>query len=85
MEASISLPLPLETFKGPLKEHILHPKNTISVVADELSLLSQLVMLRNKKTQYAISYLGESNAALTFSRGFKREDINISRLFFFEL
>jgi hypothetical protein len=78
---SISLPLPLEAFKGPLKEHIHDPKNSITVIADELSLSSQLLMLRNKKAQYAISYLGESNAAMTFSKGFKRRELNISELF----
>ena len=78
---SISLPLPLEAFKGPLKEHIHNPKNAITVIADELSLSSQLVMLRNKEAQYAISYLGESNAAMTFSKGFKQGELNISKLF----
>jgi len=80
-EVSITLPLPLTAIKGPLKEHIINPKNSISVVADGLSLPSQFAMLRNEKARYAISYLGESNAAMTFSSGFDRGDINVSKLF----
>ena len=50
-------------------------------MADGLTLPSQLAMLRNEKAQYAISYLSESNAAMTFSSGFNRGDINLSKLF----
>lgn len=78
---TISLPIPLETFAGPLKQQIMTLENNVTVIADSSNLETQIMLLRKGRTQYGISYLGKDNIAMMFSNRTRNNNIVVSDLF----
>ncbi|TRY29879.1 hypothetical protein [Aliiglaciecola sp. M165] len=78
---SVILPIPLNSFEGPLKEHLIDQTNKVTVHSDQSNLEQQIILLRKNRAKYAISYFGPNNIALMFSKRANRDDIQSSQLF----
>lgn len=78
---TVSLPLPLEAFIGPLKRQVTLAENNVTVVADNINLESQIMLLKKGRAKYAVSYLGEDNIAMMFSSRTNSNKVVVSDLF----
>lgn len=79
--ASVILPISLDSFRGPLKEHIQDKTNNVLVSFEESNLEQQIVLLKKQRADYAVSYFGPDNIAMMFSKRTNRDNISTSPLF----
>ena len=79
--ASVILPISLDTFQGILKDTLEDPANKNTIAAIETDFERQMTLLKRGVGEYAVSYFSPDNIAMLFSNRSAKAKITTSPLF----
>lgn len=78
---TLTLPLPLDKYKGKLKDWIDDTSNNVSVVGHSMPFDEQIEWLKQGRVKYVITYVDQNTQALQFSKKIDTDQFQVNDLF----